>query len=408
MKMTETEIINIEKIDEMERNITKLTFDSQLTKSQKATIRKIKHQMKALRSYFKERDEIIECMYICLLAKQHLVMIGPPGTGKSYLIESFVSGIVGMNLFQWQVTKFTTPEELFGPYSLPALKAGRYERITQHKLPQADFAYIDEVFNANSSILNALNGIMNEGIFERNSCPLGSLFGATNFIPEESVLVAFFDRFLFRFLVEEIHDASAFGAMLTQGSFVNTPADQIDIAEIDDLRSILNLITVDKVIDKILMIRENLKGEGIVPSSRRFRWAIDSLKVKALLDGRLNVIPDDLFVFENILWTEKKDIPPIKHMLIKLVNPILAELQEIDEMIKEQHHIVQKADPKDSDELAEIMEAGSKLSQCAKDIQKIVQDHPDEPKVKEKSLSIIKEIKQIGILIKTEKLQLTF
>src|SRR5271157_4589704 len=120
-----------------------------------ATINKITAAIGELKQYFVEREEVIEAMADALLCKQHVCEIGPPGTAKSYLIECFTRYFAGFVYFAWQFTKFTTPEEVFGPYSLPELKAGNYTRITDGKLPHAHVAYFDEVFNANSSILNA-------------------------------------------------------------------------------------------------------------------------------------------------------------------------------------------------------------------------------------------------------------
>jgi MoxR-like ATPase len=109
------------------------------------------------------------------------------------------------------------PEELFGPLSIKALEEDRYERHTAGFLPDASVAFIDEVFKANSAILNALLTLLNEREFDNGSgrqrCPLISAIGATNEVPEDEVAEAFFDRFLVRVPVEPV-SAAAFDRLL--------------------------------------------------------------------------------------------------------------------------------------------------------------------------------------------------
>jgi hypothetical protein len=123
---------------------------------------------------------------------------GSPGTAKSALVRAIAQAFGG-SYFERLLTKFSTPEELFGPISLKALEQDRYERVTAGKLPEAEFAFVDEVFKANSAILNSLLTAMNERLFHNDGAPaqmpLVSLFGASNELPEGKELEALFDRF---------------------------------------------------------------------------------------------------------------------------------------------------------------------------------------------------------------------
>src|SRR5207344_1960401 len=137
-----------------------------------------------LEQAFVERSEVIEGAMIALLARAHVLLIGPPGTAKSMLADELCRRIEGGVYFQWLLTKFTTPEELFGAVSLKALEADDYRRVTANKLPEAHIAFLDEVFKASSSILNAILTIINERFFHNGrqvaAVPLLTLFGASN------------------------------------------------------------------------------------------------------------------------------------------------------------------------------------------------------------------------------------
>src|SRR5215510_16190845 len=118
-----------------------------------------------LSGLFLERGELIDAALTALLAGQHVLVIGPPGTAKSMLADEVCRRLDGARYFQWLLTRFTTPEELFGAVSLKALENDDYRRLTTHKLPEAHIAFLDEVFKASSSILNTILTLMNERRF---------------------------------------------------------------------------------------------------------------------------------------------------------------------------------------------------------------------------------------------------
>ena len=132
-----------------------------------------------LNHLFLERADLIDGSLVALLSASHVLVIGPPGTAKSMLADELCRRIEGANYFQWLLTKFSTPEEIFGAVSLKGLEQDDYRRVTDHKLPEAHIAFLDEIFKANSSILNALLTLVNERIFhngrERFTVPLITL-----------------------------------------------------------------------------------------------------------------------------------------------------------------------------------------------------------------------------------------
>src|SRR5271170_7126366 len=167
---------------------------------------------------FLERSELIDGSLCALLSASHVLIIGPPGTAKSMLADELCRRIDGAEYFQWLLTKFSTPEEIFGAVSLKGLEQDDYRRVTTHKLPEAHIAFLDEIFKANSSILNALLTLINERLFhngrERITVPLITLFGASNELPDEEELTALFDRFMLRFMVDYIGEDFRFLKML--------------------------------------------------------------------------------------------------------------------------------------------------------------------------------------------------
>src|SRR3972149_4619138 len=179
-------------------------------------IQKIRQELK---SRFLEREDLIDGALAALLCGEHVLIIGPPGTAKSMLAHEICNRFTEAKYFHWLLTKFTTPEELFGPVSLKGLESDQYYRITVSKLPEAHVAFLDEVFKSSSSILNTLLTLINERRFfngdKAMDVPLITLFGATNEVPQAEELRALYDRFLVRFKVGYLSDERNFRQMLT-------------------------------------------------------------------------------------------------------------------------------------------------------------------------------------------------
>ncbi|TMA55243.1 MAG: AAA family ATPase, partial [Deltaproteobacteria bacterium] len=171
-----------------------------------------------LQQVFLERTELIDGALVALVAAQHMLVIGPPGTAKSMLADEICRRLVGAHYFQWLLTRFTTPEELFGAVSLKALEQDDYRRLTTHKLPEAHIAFLDEVFKASSSILNTILTLINERRFHNGrevaDVPLLTLFAASNELPEDDELLALHDRFLLRFVVDYVSEDFRFLKLL--------------------------------------------------------------------------------------------------------------------------------------------------------------------------------------------------
>jgi MoxR-like ATPase len=250
-----------------------------------------------------ERGTHVRLALLAALAGEHLLLIGPPGTAKSDLARRLSSAFKGAAYFERLLTRFSVPEELFGPLSLASLEQDRYERKIEGYLPTASFAFIDEVFKANSAILNALLALLNEREYDygagRIRTPLISVIGASNEIPQEDFLAAFYDRFLLRCEVNPIADA-AFPALLglhAQGRLHIDPSLQIARDEWQAWHAARDGVTLGtEIIELLGQLREYLQQQEIHLSDRRWHRVVGLLKTAAYTNGRSEVALWDLWL----------------------------------------------------------------------------------------------------------------
>jgi len=240
---------------------------------------KLKKIREELTQTFLERGDLIDGALSALLSSQHLLIIGPPGTAKSMLADEICRRIEGANYFQWLLTRFTTPEEVFGAVSLKALEQDDYRRVTSHKLPESHIAFLDEIFKSNSSILNAILTLINERLFHNGKqivpVPLLTLFGASNELPEDDELKALYDRFLLRFVVNYIAEDFRFLRMLE--SSLSTERTCIDLEELKEMQREVRDVKIPSTIYRaIANIRRELGKKNITASDRRYRQSLST------------------------------------------------------------------------------------------------------------------------------------
>ncbi|HZP44127.1 MAG TPA: AAA family ATPase [Candidatus Binataceae bacterium] len=285
-----------------------------------------------LNHLFLERAELIDGALCALLSASHILVIGPPGTAKSMLADELCRRIDGANYFQWLLTRFSTPEELFGAVSLKSLEQDDYRRVTDHKLPEAHIAFLDEIFKANSSILNALLTLVNERIYHngraRVTVPLITMFGASNELPDEEELTALFDRFMLRFTVDYIGEEFRFLKMLEGQSAAERTT--LTLTELDELRAALGRVRVPgEILHAIAELRRNLATQQIIVSDRRWRNAVAILRAHAMLFRRDRVGEEDLTFLEHVLWKDPEEIPKVRETIRHLVKGFEDEAREL-------------------------------------------------------------------------------
>ncbi len=303
-------------------------------------LEKLKAVISELKSNFHERDELIEGAVCALLTSNHVIIIGPPGTAKSQLANELCSRITGTQYFQWLLTKFTTPEEIFGSVSLKGLQNDEYRRVTTNKLAEAHIAFLDEIFKSSSSILNSLLTVINERVYfngtEKINTPLITLFGASNELPtDEDELDALYDRFLVRFVVGYIEEDFRFLKMIQGGDDKNEPT-TFSLQELSKLKENVSRVEIPQAVYKILLrIRKELNAKGISLSDRRYKSSVSLIKAKAFINGREMAKEEDVKILENVLWKDPAEIPDIKSTLHSILFGYREQLKELYIQAKE-------------------------------------------------------------------------
>lgn len=305
----------------------------------------------ALNARHYERYDEIDITLTALLARYHVALIGPPGTAKSMLVEDLANAFQG-EVFKYLLTKYTTPEELYGPVDLKALKdESVYQRVTRAKLPEAEFAFLDEVFKANAAVLNTTLTAMNERQFDngrgRINIPLVTLIGASNELPEGEELNAMFDRFHFRKVVDYIREPSNFIGML-QYTPDDTPLPELTFDELKEAQAEVAAINVPaETTETVYNIRSDLGLQGIIPSDRRFRQSIRALQAFAWLNERDTASDSDFTILQHMFWSAPQEQKPVSRVILEHTNPIELEAQEvmddIDDIAQKLNSAVQKA-----------------------------------------------------------------
>ncbi|GAB4397995.1 MAG: hypothetical protein OHK0048_08170 [Rhodoferax sp.] len=258
--------------------------------------------IQALSADLIERDDAIRLSFLAALAGEHVLLIGPPGTAKSLLARRIHAAFAQAHYFERLLTRFTVPEELFGPLSIQALEQDRYERHIEGYLPSASIAFIDEVFKANSAILNALLTLLNEREFDNGAqrlrCPLISVLGATNEVPDDDAGAAFLDRFLIRLHVRPVSD-QGFARLLRPGvgQPVRLPVPALDAQDRAQLARRARAVHLpETVLLSLHALRAQAQRIGVQASDRRWVKLLGLLRVAAASQGAVEISPWDLFL----------------------------------------------------------------------------------------------------------------
>ena len=268
-----------------------------------------------------EREEIISVSLLAALCGQNTFLFGPPGTAKSLISRRISCAFDKSVYFEYLMHRFSTPEDVFGPVSIKALKEDHYVRKTDFYLPKADFAFLDEIWKSSPAILNTLLTLINERIFRNGEtieqAPLKALLVASNETPDiNQGLEALYDRFIVRLMVSPIGQQQNFDRLLES----RPSSAEIDVPEelrikpdewnawLDQLHSVTlsseTLTIIHLIREQLVQQHESLK---VYVSDRRWQRAAMLMKAAALFSGRKKTNHSDALLLQHCLWTHEEN-----------------------------------------------------------------------------------------------------
>ncbi|MBF7090779.1 AAA family ATPase [Flavobacterium sp. ALJ2] len=289
------------------------------------TTDKLNIVLKHIKDTFVGKNEIIDLLGIGLLARENAFLLGPPGTAKSAIIRALSNGIEGGKNFEYLLTRFTEPNEIFGPFDIRKLKEGELITNTEGMMPEASMVFLDEIFNANSAILNSLLMALNEKIFRRGKetkkLPALMFVGASNVLPEDESLNALLDRFLIRIKCDYVepdllHEVLLAGWKLESDAAKEAPTISAD--EIRELQQLCRKVDLTPIRNEYVDIIHSLRNTGIKVSDRRAVKLQNLIAASALMCGRSEAVLSDLWVLKYI-WDNEEQIEILEGIINQII-----------------------------------------------------------------------------------------
>lgn len=322
-----------------------------------------------------EKETEISLSLLAALAGESIILLGPPGVAKSMVARQLKTAFREAQSFEYLMSRFSTPDEIFGPVSIQKLKTSdTYERAVEGYLPTADVAFLDEIWKAGPAIQNTLLTVINEKIFRNGNremhLPLKLLVAASNELPAKGEgLEALWDRFVIRIESRPIKLEKNFRAMLLEAptDFLG-PTDftdstdssgsmgKSDSADFSDLKitaeeyaewaeKICKIGVKEEVLDAISAIRKSLRAvnvdeaaerRNIYVSDRRWKNIVRLLRTSAFMQDREEVDICDLLPIYHCLWQEPEERDAIRSIVIRaLFSPFAEKLVEMKNALAE-------------------------------------------------------------------------
>ena len=310
----------------------------------KYTLReKIEKNLEILNNGLVGKEKVMKLGLLSILSGENMILVGPPGTAKSEIsrrLREILADPDSETYFEYLFTKFTTPEEIFGPLSIKQLQNDKFERNTEGYMPSSRIVFLDEIFKANSSILNTLLTILNERVFhnglKREKTPLISLIGASNELPfENDELTALYDRFLIRAVVGYVSDDEIEELLDIKETDMEIPAEiKFTESDLNEIKNESEKVRVTSGIKRtIIQIRQEYnkifaEDNHEIISDRKLVKMVKLLKVSAYLNGRDKVDFSDLMLLTNCLWNNPENIEKVTKLVLEAVKRNVAKDEE--------------------------------------------------------------------------------
>jgi len=312
-----------------------------------------------------EKEEVIALALLGAISGESIFLLGPPGVAKSLIARRLKNIFKDGKAFEYLMSRFSTPDEIFGPVSISKLKnEDKYIRLTENYLPNADIVFLDEIWKAGPSIQNTLLTVINEKLFRNGDkdekIKMKSLISASNELPTQNEgLEALWDRFLIRYFVDGITENDNFFDMIAGNTSIEDDTIDKELKITDEeyqkwQEKILKVKIPDEVKNVIKAIRfyldeYNTKNENeyIYISDRRWKKVVKILKTSAFMNNRDEINLMDIFLIVHLIWDNDKQIDKVKEMVAKAVkehsyseksgvDAIIKNIKELEEEIKQE------------------------------------------------------------------------
>ena len=296
------------------------------------------------------KETILSKALLCTIAGESMFILGPPGTAKSLIALRLKTVFKNAKAFEYLMSRFSTPDEIFGPISISKLKdEDKYERLVEGYLPDASVVFLDEIWKAGPAIQNSLLTVINERIYRNGTSlinlPMKVLIAASNELPEEGQgLEALWDRFLIRIVSNSIDDESLFFEMVKNNTSLEVELPDSLVINDDEYcywqGEIKKILIPDEVCSIVSVLRKLLKAEGdkeghqqsdFYVSDRRWKKVFRLMQTSAFLNGRDCVNITDLLILYHCLWNNTDHIPII---ISCVCHSILWKAEEIIERVE--------------------------------------------------------------------------
>ncbi|WP_374778573.1 AAA family ATPase (plasmid) [Streptomyces sp. NBC_01310] len=348
-----------------------------------ATAKRLRAITDELSEHFFEREDVVRTLIVAMLARQHSLVLGPPGTAKSELARELTGRIQGASLWEILLSKFTVPTRMFGPIDVAALSRGEYRQIFDGRATTADIAFIDEIFKCSTAALNETLGFLNERLYHPENggspvvCPLISAITASNELPTGEDSAAIYDRLLVRMEVGYLADPSNFAALVRSAVTVPAQRTRTTIA-LEELQYAVSTAVPavdvpDVIVDAVCTLRAALRRQELIASDRRWRQSVRLLQASAFLDGRTAVGEIDLAVLTHVLWDSPAQRPTVEREVLQMVNPDARVALDLADAIEELEAQLDSKAGQSREALSDwaIREANTKLAKAAKQLAKL-------------------------------------
>ena len=308
-----------------------------------------------------EKEHIIALSLLSAIADESIFLLGPPGTAKSMVARRLKLAFKQATAFEYLMSRFSTPDEIFGPVSISKLKdEDTYERRVEGYLPTADVVFLDEIWKAGPAIQNALLTVLNEKIYRNGQfairVPLKGLIAASNELPAIGQgLEALWDRFLIRLMVTGVEDMGEFDRMIASTDESEPLIDEAlgigseeyamwsnEIQQVRIHYSVFEVIHLLK--EKINLLNQRIQNDGsamatLYVSDRRWKKMVKLLRTSAYLNGRDTIGLCDCALLAHCLWSEVEQMEEVNQMVQDAIRQCaesyLLDIKDLNDNIRE-------------------------------------------------------------------------